>query len=428
MPSYAFVYDNATSFPYAAGYGWTRLISMPREVRFVEIVVVCGLLGLALGNGISRTTRTLLIGSVLFLGFGVASYLHGSDVPASEGARILYMYLLPLFVFIIGREAPWGVEAWTRTAATVLVWVFVSVVVSWVQYLWLGYPVGDAITGLNKDAHANGTLMMMVAIQLCSFAFLLRQRKALIVALGFLVTMVLSSVVKVMIFGFAALAVLLWIGVRAQPRRRVVFTLRGFGRALGAALTVAIVMIAFSRIDVLSSEHLAGVEEKLREDPAALGPLQAHREALSKVARDLPTFVLGVGPFQFANPVSVGHVLDDDSPWKLASSDILSEEGERGDQTRITLTSSLLVELGLPAFLIVTLMYFAMWRAVWRACQSVHKEISTRAAGCLACGAILMLTAIFSLFGSIDVMSVSWPLMLLSGIVCRIDARSVEPV
>jgi len=426
LPVYAFLYDNATSFPSAAGYGWTRLIPLTRQVRLVEIVVVCGLLVLALTHGISRTTRTLLIGSLLFLGLGLASYLHSSDVPLVDGARLLYMYLLPLFVFIIGREAPWGLEAWTRTATTVLVWVVVSAAVSWVQYLWLGYPVGDDITGLNKDAHANGTLMMLVAIQLGSFALLLEKRKALIAALGFLLTMVLSSVIKVMFFGIAALAVLLWIYVRAQPRRRVVFTLRGFEWGLVAALTVMVVVVAFSRVDVLSAGRMGDLVEKLREDPASLGPMQAHGAALSKVARDLPTLIVGAGPFRFANPISVGQVLDDTRLGKRASSEVLAVDDEHGEQTRITLTSSLLVELGWPAFLIVILMYLAVWRAVWRACQSGRMEIRARAAGCLACGAIVALTALTSLFGSIELPSVSWPVMLLSGIVCRMDVRSVE--
>ncbi len=252
-----------------------------------------GLLLLALTHGISRTTRTLLIGSLIFLGLGLTSYLHTSPVPVLDGARLLYMYLLPLIVFIIGREAPWGIEAWTRTATTVLVWVVVSAAVSWFQYAWLGYPVGDDITGLNKDAHANGTLMMLVAVQLCAFALLLEKRTLLFAVLGCLVTMVLSSVVKVMFFGVAALAVLLCVYLRGHPGRHVMPAQRVLQWTLVAALTVTVVVMAFVRFDDLNAGRMAGLLEKVREDPAGLGPLEAHRSALTKVAKDLPTLIVG---------------------------------------------------------------------------------------------------------------------------------------
>jgi hypothetical protein len=427
LPLYAFLYDNATSLPAAMGYGWTRLTPLTRQVRLVETVVVCGLLVVALAHGISRPTRTLLIGSLVFFGLGMASFLHSSGVPVVDGARLLYMYLLPLFVFIIGLEAPWDIEAWTPAAITVLVWVVLSAAVSWFQFAWLGYPVGDDITGLNKDAHANGTLMMLVAIQLGALGLFLGQRKAIIAALGLLVTMVLCSVIKVMFFGVAALALLLWLYVRAQPRPRVAITRRGLQWGLVAAVTVTVVAIVFARVDAQNAERLTGLAEKLREDPAGLGPLQAHESAALKVARDLPTLILGLGPFRFANPISVGQVLDDTPLGKLASTEVLAVEDEHGEQTRITLSSSLLGELGWPAFLIVAVMYLAVWRAVWRACQSAQMEIRARAAACLACGTILALTAVCSLFGSLELLSVSWPVMLLSGIVCRMDARSLEP-
>ena len=59
---------------------------------------------------------------------------------------------------------------WTRVAAVVAIWVAMSAVVSWIQFAWLGYPVGDDITGFNKDAHTNGTLKRHLSMWLASSA------------------------------------------------------------------------------------------------------------------------------------------------------------------------------------------------------------------------------------------------------------------
>ena len=426
LPAYAFLYDNATSFPGAAGHAWTRLTPLTREVRLVEIAVIGALVAFALANGISRTTRLLLVGSLAFVGVGLSSYLRTANVPLLDGVRLIYMYLLPLWLFIIGREAPWGGEPWRRIAMTVLVWATASAAVSWMQLVWFGYPVGDDITGLNKDAHANGTLMMFVAIHFCAFALFLKdRRRALIPALAFLVTMVLSSVLKVMFFGIAALAILFWLYTRADPQRRQALTRRGLEWALVAGLTVAVVGVVFSRLDVLSSERLAPLIAKLREDPSSLGPLKAHEAAFSKIWVDLPTLLAGRGPFRFANPISVGQVLDAGRLGRQASGEVLAIQDEKGEDTRITLTSSLLAEFGAPALLTLVLMYGAVGRELFRSCGDQRVAVRVRAAGILGCAAILALVATSSLFGSIDVMSVSWPVMLLAGVVCR--AASTPP-
>ena len=424
LPVYAFLYDNATSLPSAMGYAWTRLTPLTRQVRLGEIVVIAGLVGLALNHGVSRTTRNLLAGSFLFIGLGLISYVRRSDVPLLDGVRLIYMWVLPVFIFIIGREAPWGRTAWKWTAITVFVWVLASAVTSWLQAAWLGYPVGDDITGFNKDAHANGTLMMFTALQVLAFALFYEKRSLLLVALALLVTMVLSSVLKVMFLGVVALALLVWLYLRYGPRRRAGLVPRGLKLAMAAALTVAVVAVAFTQVDVISSNRMGDLVQKVREDPESLGPFRAHQVALTKIAGDLPTLVLGVGPFRFANPISVGQALSEGRLGRSASGEVLAIEDEKGEQTRITLSSSLLGEFGVPALVTVGLVYLAIGRAVWRSASHDRLDIRARTAGLLACGSILALTPLTSLFGSLDVMSVSWPVMLLSGLICREAALS----
>lgn len=427
LPLYAFLYDNATSGPVAMGYAWTRLTPLNRQVRLLEILVIAGVLGLALTHGMSRITRNLLAGTFLFIGLGLMSYLRSAEVPLLDGVRLVYMWVLPVFLFIIGREAPWGRGAWTWIARTVFVWMVVSAVISWVQFALLGYPVGDSITGFNKDAHANGTLMMLTALQLLAFALFFEKRKALLIALALLVTMVLTSVLKVLFLGVGALALLVWIYLRSSPRRQAGTAPRALTWGMAMAGAVALVGVAFTQVDVISSDRLGDLGDKIRNDPQSLGPFRAHEAALTKIARDLPTLALGLGPFRFANPINVGQVLDDTRLGRTATGEVLAVADETGELTRITLSSSLLAEFGVPAFVIVGLMYLTIGRAVWRSASHHRLDIRARAAGLLACGSILALTPLASLFGSLDVLSISWPVMLLSGLICREAALAGRP-
>lgn len=424
LPLYAFLYDNATSMPLALGYGWTRLTPMNRQVRIAEIAVIAILLGVALGNGVSRTTRNLLIGAFVFIGLGLMSFLRRSEVPLLDGVRLVYMWLLPVFIFIIGREAPWGVQAWKRIAVTVGAWVLLCAAVSWLQYVGLRYPAGDDITGLNKDAHANGTLFMLTALLLLAFGMFYERRSAWLAAAVLLVTMVLSSVLKVMFLGVVAVSLLVWLYLRLSVARAGGIVPRGLKWGMAVAMAVAIVGVAFSQIDIISSDRLGDLGDKVRSDPESLGPFRAHQVALTKIGRDLPTLALGMGPYRFANPISVGQVLDAGRLSRSASGEVLAVEDETGESTRITLSSSLLGEFGVPAFVVVVLMYAGIGRALWRTVFSQRLDIRARAVGLVASGSILAMIPLASLFGSLDVISVSWPFMLLAGLICREHALS----
>jgi hypothetical protein len=424
LPLYAFLYDNATSTPLAIGYAWTRLTPLSRQVRLAEIVVVLVLLGVGLAHGVSRTTRNLLICAFVFIGLGLMSFLRSSDVPLLDGVRLIYMWVLPVFIFIIGREAPWGYEAWKRIAVTVGIWVLVSAAITWVQFAWLGYPVGDNITGFNKDAHANGTLLMLTALNLLALGMFYERRSAWLMAAALLVTMVLSSVLKVMFLGVVAVSLLVWLYLRLSVQSSSGIVPRGLKWGMAVAMAIAIVGVTFSQVDIISSDRLGDLGDKVRSDPESLGPFRAHQVALMKIGRDLPTLALGLGPYRFANPISVGQVMDAGRLSRSASGEVLAIEDETGESTRITLTSSLLGEFGVPAFVVVGLMYLAIARALWRSAFSRRLDIRARAVGLVASGSILGMIPLASLFGSLDVISVSWPFMLLAGLVCREHALS----
>jgi hypothetical protein len=426
LPLYSFLYDNATSMPLAMGHAWTRLTPLSRQVRLLEIAVVCILLVAALLHRVSRVTRNLLTAALLFIALGLMSFLHSASVSLLDGSRLIYLWVLPAFIFIIGRDAPWPQGAWRITATAILGWVLLSMTVSWVQCFVLGYPVGDDITGLNKDAHANGTLLMLTALQLLAFALYYERRLPLVLALMMLLTMVLSSVLKTMFLGVAAVGLLVFLYLRWGPRPLAGIAPRAVKWGMGLSFTVVVIGVAFTQVDVLSSDRMGDLGEKVRKDPQSLGPFRAHQAALGKIARDLPTLALGLGPFRFANPISVGQNLEEGGSRlaNAASGELLAIADEKGEETRITLTSSLLGEFGIPAFLAAIVMYVTIIRTVWRTTYHRQLDIRTRGAGLIACWTIVGLTPIASLFGSFDVISVSWPLLLLSGMLCSEAANS----
>lgn len=424
LPLYALLYDNYNSWPTALGYGWTRLIPMPRQLRLAEIAGIGGLFVLALMHGVSRLTRTLIAGTSLFFSVALMSYMRSEQVPVLDGVRLIYMWILPVMLFIIGREAPWGRRAWFVIVGTAFVWILASAAVSWIQLGILTYPVGDDITGLNKDAHANGTLLMFAGLHWLAYALFRRKPFGYPMALLMLLTMVLSSVLKVMFLGVAAVGIVLWVHFRTVPRGPSRGRLANVKWIVAACLAVGAVGNAFTHIDEISYSRLGDFEDRLLNSPQNLGPMAAHTVAITKIAREVPTLLLGLGPFHFANPISVGQV--EGNLALKANNDVLAIGEEKGEQARITLSSSLLAEFGLPAFTIVLMIYFAIGQAVWRCRLTANEDVRWRAVGLIASGFILGVLPFTSLFGSFDVMSVTFPLMMLAGIVCREAALVVD--
>ena len=423
--AYAFLFDNANSWPGASGWAWTRLTEIPRQARVVEIAVLAALVVAALSQGISALTRRLLMLILLFFGWTLASYWRDAEVPLLDGIRLIYMWVLPVMIFILARELPWPNQTWSRVVTLIGGWVVLSAVVSWGQFAVLRYAVGDDITGLNKDAHANGTLLMCSAIYALSVALFRKRNAGWFAAFGLLVTMVLSSVLKVMFIGIGAIALLVWLYLRSTPTLRRAWATAVWW-SIGGVAAVAVLLVAFLQFDEISSARLGELGDKLTNNPTNFGPIAAHRVAFDRINDELVTLTLGVGPFHFANPISVGQVTG--SLSSLASGDVLAIEDEKGEQARVTLTSSLLAEFGVPAFLIVVGMYVSIARAVLRVATGAPPDLRWRAAAVSASGFILLMVPIASLFGSLDVISVSWPVFLLCGMVVRESAHSNEGV
>ena len=94
-------------FPGSAGYEWTRLLALPPQIRFVELLAIVGLAASLMIERRSITTAWLIGGCVIFSCLSALSYVNHSLVGSVDFARLVYMYLLPILVFVIARELRW---------------------------------------------------------------------------------------------------------------------------------------------------------------------------------------------------------------------------------------------------------------------------------------------------------------------------------
>jgi hypothetical protein len=422
---YAFLYDNSTSLPTAAGYGWTHLINLPHQIRFIEIGIVGIILLLLLARPVSRLTINLLLASLLFSAIAVISYLATPLVSIVDVLRLFYSYLLPALMFIIGCQMPVDSRERDTLFRIILIWVAISAVVSWYQFIRLGYPIGDDITGLNKDAHANGNLLVLVSLVLLARGLWLKRRREIGLALFFMVTMVLSSVLKTMFFSIMALGYMAYVYVAAS---KTFHKGQKIGRFIGLAVLLAMlvgsVYIAFTRLDLLSSANIGKYYSQIYGGTTKFGPLTANINGVRLVESSPKTLLIGYGPYSYGNPVSVGQTLERGSLSRYAQEIILLQSGETGVNARITLTSSWMVELGPLATAMLVLIYGIILIQVWRCTRSDNPKNRAYAVALVGCLIVMYLTAVVSLFGSLDVISVSWPVMLLAGMTVRSEKHA----
>jgi hypothetical protein len=422
--AYALLYDNSTSVPIALGAGWTQLLELPHEIRIIEAVSVFLAVLVLLDRSMSRLSRNILLAIGLFAALAVGSQMTHPVVSFIDAFRLVYAYVLPLLIFVIGREARLNARSRTFVSRFMLGWIILSALSAWYEFAWLGYPLGDDITGLNKDAHANGNLIFFAAIILTAHALLLRKRKLFPLVLGLVVTAVLSSVLKSEIFSMFALGLIVWVNI--SNRAIISGVKKGFRRWI-VPITAALVLIyamavAFSDLDTFNNNRAGDVLAKIVDEPLNFGPITSHLIAVSEIVASPQTFLLGFGPYSYANPVSVGQGLDAGTLGKYAQSSLLLQYGESTESAKVTLTSSVLAELGMPALLVLLAAYLAVGWAIWRERTSNNPEQVAYAAGLTGCWLILMLTAMVTLAGSMDTISIAAPIMFLAGITCRIGA------
>lgn len=423
--AYALLHDNSVSLSTAEGYGWTRLIDLPRQIRFVEFGAIVGLTGLVTTRRPSETTVWLLAGCFLFSLLATLSYLRRPLVGPTDFVRLVYMYVLPILVFVIARESPWTSPGLARVVAFVLLWVLVSGAVSWMQYLYLGYEPGDDITGLNQDGHCNVGLLIIAMLLLLGQGLFFRRRLRVLLAVVLAVTAVLPSALKMLFVLPLLVGLLLWYFRARRPGTNWRATMKRAGAAVAVMVTVvAVTITAFEHIDFRSAPRIPEVVARFASAPRTFGPFAAHVRALDRLLRGPSSFLLGVGPFAYSNPISMGQTREGGDLDRFTQPELIADGGtESGEDTQITLTTSLAVELGVPAFLVLCSLYgLVVWR-VHRCTRSSHTVI--RAYGAAVTPGLLLLLAVGGVaqFASITSLALSWPLMIIAGAVTHLDAR-----
>jgi hypothetical protein len=428
--SYALLYDNSTSVPSALGADWTKLMQLPREVRIVEAVSVFLAVLVLLDRKMSRLSRYLLLATLAFTALAVGSQMTHPLVSLIDAFRLVYAYVLPLLLFIIGREGRLNARSRTYITRLLLGWVILCAVMSWYEFVWLGYPLGDDITGLNKDAHANGNLIFFMAILLTARAFFLRKRKLFLLVVALVITAVLSSVLKSEIFSLFALAIIVWVNISNRETETGRKIKKSFRKrvvpVVAAALLVYVMGLAFADLDTFNDNRAGDVMSKILAEPLNFGPIASHLIAFSAIKTTPQIFLLGNGPYSYANPVSVGQGLEAGALSKYAQSSLLLQYGESTESAKVTLTSSVLAELGLPALLVLLAAYISVGWALWRERTSTDPEQAAYATGLTGCWLIIILTSMVTLAGSWDTISVAAPIMFLAGITCRLGNKSTD--
>jgi hypothetical protein len=422
MLSYAFLRDNATSLPTAAGYSWTRLVDLPRQIRFVEFAAIGGLVALLVaGRRVSKTAVMLGSGCLIFSCLAACSYLRQPLVGSLDFARLVYMYLLPVIVFVVARELRWRPAGLSRIVRFIFLWVFASAAVSWLQYLYFHYEVGDDITGLNHDAHVNVGLLIIASLLLLAEGLFLGRRRRILLAVGLAVTAVLPSDLKVLFVSPLLVGVLLLDYSGGSVRRRI-----GSIRKRTIAAVLVIVMMtgalfaAFVRVDVRSSGRMPAFAERMINDPWSFGPIVAHRNAVSLLLQGTWTPFFGLGPFSYANPISLGQILKGGALSRNVRPELLMNSTESGEDTTVTLTTSLAVELGLPAFLCLAGLYVVILVNTHRCTRSSDNLV--RAYGAAMATAMILLFSVTVLTATdlFSTLSFPCPVMIVAGATCRL--------
>jgi hypothetical protein len=424
--SYAFLHDNAVGFSGSAGYEWTRLIELPPQIRFVELLGVVGLASALIIRRRSITTAWLIGGSVVFSALTALSYLNHRLVGLVDFARLVYMYLLPIVVFVIARELRWRPSGLQTVIRFLLGWIFVSAAVSWLQFLYFGYPVGDDITGLNQDAHSNATLLIVGSLILLADGLFLHRWFRTLLAIGLGATAVLSSDLKVLFVSPFLVVLLLWYyaGGSLWKRARMMVKRTVVSVPLAAVMLGAL-FYAFNQFDNSSSSRVPALLDRALTEPQNFGTVIAYRNAISVLLEGPRTFLLGVGPFGYSNPISMGQSREDGPLGRLTRAELLQGQGESGEDARVTLATSLAVEFGTPAFMLLACLYVGLLlNSHFVAVRSRDRTVRRYAAVAVPALLLLMAVGTFSLFGSFSSLSLSWPVMILAGVTSRLDARN----
>jgi len=328
-------------------------------------------------------------------------------------------------VFIIARELPWRLSGLQTVIRFVLGWIFLSAAASWIQYLYLGYPVGDDITGLNQDAHSNATLLIFASLILLAEGLFLHRRFRIVLAIGMGTTAIISSDLKVMFVSPLLVALLIWYYSRGSLWRRARMMVKRTAVSVPlAAVMVGALFYAFNRFDTASSARLPALLDRALTEPKNFGMVIAYRNAIGILLEGPRNFLLGVGPFGYSNPISMGQSLNDGPLGGLTRSELAQRGAEAGEDARVTLTTSLAVEFGASGLAVLGWLYLiVVVKTHSAAVRSRDPSVRRYAAVAVPILLLVLVVGTFSLFTSISSLSLSWPAMILAGATARLDAR-----
>lgn len=171
---YSVIWSNARMLDEVAGYSVVHLLSLPREIRYFEIIFVSFFSLYSYFRSSDQKNRfEFLTAPYLLIVLGLLSGII-NGVGFVDTFQGLYLYLSPLLIFFTARWLGLTVTEF-RTMKKVIIWVLVINIPFWI-YQVLTFFVndgnGDNVNGLLRDAHLFAIFFYSAALYCFAYGIL----------------------------------------------------------------------------------------------------------------------------------------------------------------------------------------------------------------------------------------------------------------
>ena len=156
-------------------------------------------------------------------------------------------------------------------------------------------------------------------------------------------------------------ALLLWYYCRriAVERARMMVK-RTFVSVPLAAVMLGVLFYAFNQFDNLSSARVPALLDRALTEPQNFGTVYAYRNAVGGNARGAPNLPSGGWAVRLLESDQHGPVPGRRATGTPHAIRAAARSGESGEDARVTLATSLAVEFGVPAFMVLACLYLVV--------------------------------------------------------------------